>query len=160
MSTETELKLLTLLNVSAIKKPRDLDIPGGHRGSPSQSGSRDGSPAVKPAQPKKRKVIFGGELGPSGSTFGKKSKVAENGGVKEKSKGKGKEVNGNGNDHAGEPEHSGQEGGNIGEIELDEGSDEETTSLNGEYHGHAQCVGVADNQMIITTCISRPSRIS
>ncbi|ORX38416.1 hypothetical protein BD324DRAFT_620775 [Kockovaella imperatae] len=37
MSSKTEVKLLTLLNVSAIKKPRALDKPGGYRGSPLRS---------------------------------------------------------------------------------------------------------------------------
>ncbi|WWC63399.1 uncharacterized protein I303_105999 [Kwoniella dejecticola CBS 10117] len=74
MSTAQEIKLLTLLNVSAVKRPRELDIPGGHRGSPSFSKtpslvleSEDGK------EPKKRRksVVFGGEVGPSGSTYGK-----------------------------------------------------------------------------------------
>ena len=102
MSSTTELKLLTLLNVSAVKRPRALDRPGGHRGSPSlsasplvpnghtngngvghtnghaQSANGDGSPV-----PKRRKSVnFGGEVGPSGSTFS---------GVTTSSKGKGKQ---------------------------------------------------------------------
>jgi hypothetical protein len=48
MSTDTEVKLLTLLNVAAIKKPRDLDIPGGQRGSPALN-SRTASPVPAPA---------------------------------------------------------------------------------------------------------------
>ena len=39
MTSQTEVKLLTLLNVTAIKKPRALDQPGGYRGSPSVSDS-------------------------------------------------------------------------------------------------------------------------
>ncbi|KAL7422228.1 rRNA-binding ribosome biosynthesis protein utp25 [Cryptotrichosporon argae] len=87
MSAATELKLLTLLNVSSIKRPRDLDIPGGHR-SPalSREASADVSAVADDgARPKKRKsVVWGGEVGPSGSTYveGKQSKR----------KGKGKEA--------------------------------------------------------------------
>ncbi|WWC90610.1 uncharacterized protein L201_005546 [Kwoniella dendrophila CBS 6074] len=96
MSTAQEIKLLTLLNVSAVKRPRDLDKPGGHRGSPSLiSKSKTPSLVIEQEQEteslpqengegsskKKRKVIFGGEVGPSGSTYGKKGS---------NSKGKGK----------------------------------------------------------------------
>jgi U3 small nucleolar RNA-associated protein 25 len=138
MSTETELKLLTLLNVAAIKKPRELDIPGGQRGSPSIQGtsannSAAGSPASAPVPTangtKKRKgVKFGGELGPSGSLFGKRTKQVENGNAGASAngngngKGKGKEVNGNGNgeNHA--------ENGHL-EIDVDEASDDETAGV-------------------------------
>jgi U3 small nucleolar RNA-associated protein 25 len=132
MSTETEVKLLTLLNVAAIKKPRDLDIPGGQRGSPSlRNSSSSSSPAVTPAPApvggvKKRKsVLFGGELGPSGSGYGKKVKVVVE--VNGKGKGKGKEVNGNGyaNGHALEQEIAG--------VEIEEGSDDENVVASGEY---------------------------
>ena len=47
MSPRTEVKLLTLLNVTAIKKPRALDKPGGHRGSlDARSTSTPQSPRV------------------------------------------------------------------------------------------------------------------
>ena len=142
MSTATEVKLLTLLNVAAIKKPRDLDIPGGQRGSPALN-SRTASPVPAPALKskgakangngvKKRKsVIFGGELGPSGSTFGKKAKAEvngkENGNNKENggNKGKGKEVNGNGN---GNGEVSTKTNGHV-DIDVDEGSDDEGAAV-------------------------------
>lgn len=104
MSSATQLKLLTLLNVSAIKKPRDLDVPGGHRGSPSLSRTSSplptsskgalelasngkkaaGSPTTgDDGRPAKRRkgVVFGGEIGPSGSSY-KKARTP---------KGKGKE---------------------------------------------------------------------
>ncbi|OCF31541.1 U3 small nucleolar RNA-associated protein 25 [Kwoniella heveanensis BCC8398] len=85
MSTATEIKLLTLLNVSAVKRPRELDLPGGHRGSPSllrasssgvDSDSAAGAGAAEGSALKKRRksVVFGGEVGPSGSTYGKKGK--------------------------------------------------------------------------------------
>jgi U3 small nucleolar RNA-associated protein 25 len=148
MATDTEVKLLTLLNVAAIKRPRDLDIPGGQRGSPSiQSGSRGASPAIVPtaskspkskASPavdgkKKRKgVVFGGEIGPSGSGFGKKVKVAEGG----KGKGKGKEVNGNGdsnsNGHASNGNGNGHEQEDGG-VEVEEGSDDEGPAASGTF---------------------------
>ena len=146
MSTDTELKLLTLLNVSAIKKPRDLDIPGGQRGSPSlnsRNTSANASPVPTPALKgkgkgkgvvangvKKRKsVIFGGELGPSGSTFGKKVKAdgKENGnGVDDgKGEGKGKEVNGNGHSNGdGQVKTNGHT-----DIDMDEGSDDEGAAV-------------------------------
>lgn len=105
MSSAVQLKLLTLLNVSAIKRPFDLDVPGGHRSSPtlsretsltpqqppqpatveangsSSSRGADGEPPKK----KKKGVIFGGVIGPSGSTIkdgeasksGKKSKKSK-----------------------------------------------------------------------------------
>jgi U3 small nucleolar RNA-associated protein 25 len=102
----TEVKLLTLLNVSAIKRPRALDLPGGFR-SPSAPASRatsvssdereakrakangNGTPAGKKGKKGKkeeekgegeekakprRSVAWGGEMGPSGSTYGKKEK--------------------------------------------------------------------------------------
>lgn len=133
MSTETEVKLLTLLNVSAIKKPRDLDVPGGHRGSPSQSGSRDVSPPVQ--QPKKRKSVnFGGELGPSGSTYGKKkSKMDANG----KGKGKGKEVNGDANGNGNGVEFQDDEAHEVDgdeQIDLDDGSDDEAEPSTGRLY--------------------------
>lgn len=154
MATETEVKLLTLLNVAAIKRPRDLDIPGGQRGSPSiQSGSRGASPAIVPtaskspkskASPavdgkKKRKgVVFGGEIGPSGSGFGKKVKVAEGG----KGKGKGKEVNGNhsnGNGHVTHGNGNGHEQEDGG-VEVEEGSDDEGPAASGAYQAIVTCV--------------------
>lgn len=123
MAAATQVKLLTLLNVSAIKKPRSLDQPGGFRSSPSLS--RTTSPAVTingtnghdaigvsngtsgtpkskgkksrrsagaaegDTRPVKRRksVVFGGEVGPSGSTFGKSK-------AELKGKGKAKETGG------------------------------------------------------------------
>lgn len=139
MSTETEVKLLTLLNVSAIKKPRDLDIPGGQRGSPSLQGtsgnnSAVGSPAAIPTPSngtKKRKgVKFGGELGPSGSLFGKKAKQVESAEASADTngngKGKGKEVNGHGNGGS----HT-EKNGHL-DIDVDEGSDDEAAGVSSE----------------------------
>ncbi|WRT68504.1 uncharacterized protein IL334_005480 [Kwoniella shivajii] len=78
MSTATEIKLLTLLNVSAVKRPRDLDRPGGHRGSPSFSKApstvQESEDGKEPSAKRRKSVVFGGEVGPSGSTFGKKGK--------------------------------------------------------------------------------------
>jgi U3 small nucleolar RNA-associated protein 25 len=97
MSTSVELKLLTLLNVSAIKRPREADQPGAQRRSisvsPSVQPNPQSSTAVEssteiesteePPRKKKRGVSFGGEVGPSGSgalkkgkTHGKKAGVA------------------------------------------------------------------------------------
>lgn len=110
MVSLTEVKLLTLLNVTAIKKPFEMDVPGGHRGSPALGGrsasastSSPAPTAVSPAtstkaktskglsspamkkgeagangeKAKRRKsVVFGGEVGPSGSTFAGKRKRA------------------------------------------------------------------------------------
>lgn len=152
MSTAVEVKLLTLLNVSAIKRPRDKDLPGGYRSSPS--ASRISSPAVTnhadesgtsstlngtyPAEngeqaggnaarresndaessegrpvKKRKSVVWGGEVGPSGSTYGQ--------GKKGKGKGKGKEkevveeaVNG------GEQEEEGEDEELVGEDEDEE----------------------------------------
>jgi U3 small nucleolar RNA-associated protein 25 len=107
MSSAVQLKLLTLLNVSAIKRPFDLDVPGGHRSSPtlsretsltpqqppqpssievngsSSSSSRgaDGEPPKK----KKKGVIFGGVIGPSGSTI-KDGEASKSGSGEKKSK--------------------------------------------------------------------------
>jgi U3 small nucleolar RNA-associated protein 25 len=165
MSTETELKLLTLLNVAAIKKPRDLDIPGGQRGSPSIQGtsannSAAGSPAAVPVPStngtrKRKGVKFGGELGPSGSLFGKKTKVVENGKASASAntngiangKGKGKEVNGNGNG-----ESHAEKNGHL-EIDVDEASDDETAGISSEPFYQAR-EPRADNQTIDSTSIS------
>ena len=142
MSTDTEVKLLTLLNVAAIKKPRDLDIPGGQRGSPALN-SRTASPVPAPAlkakgakangtangngMKKRKSVIFGGELGPSGSTFGKKAKAEVNGKENGNDKGKGKEVNGSGNGN-GNGEVSKKINGHV-DIDVDEGSDDEGAAV-------------------------------
>ncbi|KAJ9102456.1 hypothetical protein QFC21_002856 [Naganishia friedmannii] len=89
MSTSVELKLLTLLNVSAIKRPREADQPGAQRRSisvsPSVQPNPQGSTAVEftaelesseePPRKKKRGVSFGGEVGPSGSASLKKGKT-------------------------------------------------------------------------------------
>ena len=162
MSTETEVKLLTLLNVSAIKKPRDLDIPGGQRGSPSLQGtsgnnSAVGSPAAVPTSSKgtkKRKgVKFGGELGPSGSLFGKKAKQVENAkasaDMSGNGKGKGKEVNGNGNG-----ESHAEKTGHL-DIDVDEGSDDEAAGVPSEPIPLA-IIPSADHQAIDSTSISDP----
>jgi hypothetical protein len=108
MSSAVQLKLLTLLNVSAIKRPFDLDVPGGHRSSPtlsretsltpqqppqpatveangSSSSSNSRGADGEPPKKKKKGVIFGGVIGPSGSTIkdgeasksGKKSKKSK-----------------------------------------------------------------------------------
>ncbi|RSH88852.1 rRNA-binding ribosome biosynthesis protein utp25 [Saitozyma podzolica] len=136
MSSVTELKLLTLLNVTAIKRPRELDLPGGHRASPSTSrrGSLSLNGTGEGRQKKRRKsVVFGGEVGPSGSTYGNKAKK-EKGSGKAKGRGKGKEeVDGgegaiNGivsNGHAGEVD-LGSNG--LDWLEAGDGSDEEGES--------------------------------
>lgn len=106
MVSLTEVKLLTLLNVTAIKRPREKDVPGGHRGSPSlgrstplpdttahqtdglsnassanaASGSANGangSSQAEKAVKRRKSVVFGGEVGPSGSTFAGKRKRAK-----------------------------------------------------------------------------------
>lgn len=103
MSTSVQLKLLTLLNVSAIKRPREADQPGAQRRSISVSPSEQAQPqssieptssgaggetSEEPPRKKKRGVSFGGELGPSGSGLKKEkadkkksdaSKVERNG---------------------------------------------------------------------------------
>ena len=77
MSTPTHLKLLTLLNVSASKRPLDLDVPGGDfsphalRRSKSHSAQSSAEPEAKR---KKKGVVFGGEIGPSGATLNGKGK--------------------------------------------------------------------------------------
>jgi len=138
MSTASELKLLTLLNVSAVKRPRELDVPGGHRGSPSTSRSSsvvpssteppsatasgtpkgrtngatqsngNGEPPVK----RRRSVVFGGELGPSGSTYGKKAK-----------KGKGKEK---AEEKGDEPVAVAMDGEDDEELDVESGDEGET----------------------------------
>lgn len=68
MSSETELKLLTLLNVCAVKRPRELDLPGGYRGTTSASPTLHVSGNNLVTESKKRKrVYFGGVVGPSSS---------------------------------------------------------------------------------------------
>jgi hypothetical protein len=91
MSTAVQLKLLTLLNVSAIKRPRDADQPGAQRRSISvspsvqiqpqssnegESSNAAGETSEEPPKKKKRGVSFGGEVGPSGSG-GKKEKTSK-----------------------------------------------------------------------------------
>lgn len=78
MTTATEVKLLTLLNVSAIKRPREGEKPGGFR-SPtvSRQQSVDGEAAAPTPSKRRRSVVFGGELGPSGSTYGQNGKKAK-----------------------------------------------------------------------------------
>jgi U3 small nucleolar RNA-associated protein 25 len=148
MVSAMEVKLLTLLNVSAVKRPRQQDVPGGHRGSPSLSGrgSRqasvnaadaqsaaaptettvaDGEPVAK----RRRSVVFGGELGPSGSTYGKKQTNGDgetliNGNGKGKGKGK---VNG-----------KGKEGSDFAAFQAfangpDSGDEDDEETAAGEY---------------------------
>lgn len=123
MSSAVQLKLLTLLNVSAIKRPFELDVPGGHRssptlsretslvpqirepatGTPKKNGSSSKSPSKsasktsngrgadgEPPKKKKKGVIFGGVIGPSGSTI-KEGKSEEKKGKKNKDKKRGEE---------------------------------------------------------------------
>lgn len=144
MTSLTEVKLLTLLNVTAIKRPRDLDRPGGYRASPVvsrtgsvdnaaeqngaaasavQNGSQDSQDgADRPPLKKRKSVNFGGELGPSGSTY-----------LKGKVKGKAK-TNGAGpapqkaNGHAEAPNGSSSSGiaaEFLGLADLAEASDDE-----------------------------------
>ncbi|KAL1413346.1 rRNA-binding ribosome biosynthesis protein utp25 [Vanrija albida] len=76
MTTATEVKLLTLLNVSAIKRAREGEKPGGFRSpTTSRQQSVDGDAAAPPKR--RRSVVFGGELGPSGSTYGQNGKKAK-----------------------------------------------------------------------------------
>ncbi|BEJ14162.1 hypothetical protein CspHIS471_0313360 [Cutaneotrichosporon sp. HIS471] len=75
MASAAEVKLLTLLNVSAVKRPRELDLPGGFRSpATSRPQSQSGSPAPnsEPQPKRRRSVVFGGEVGPSGSAYGNK----------------------------------------------------------------------------------------
>ena len=121
MVSATEVKLLTLLNVTAIKRPRELDIPGGHRASPSvgppESSSRGQNPvgstskkqvkvvngsnghsATSPPAKRCKSVNFAGEVGPSGSTYSESPRPTN--GLAGKGKGKAKQ-NGTVNGHAG-----------------------------------------------------------
>lgn len=85
MSTAKEVKLLTLLNVSAVKRPRELDLPGGHRSSPSLKGTSTQQNSEDGESKKRRKsVVWGGEVGPSGSHYFKGSGKREKGKAKEK----------------------------------------------------------------------------
>ena len=163
MSTATEVKLLTLLNVSAIKKPRTKDQPGGYRSSPSISrrssplestlnGEKNGSSSKTPVHQhdkkgtpngkkgkqsgenisaKKRKsVVWGGEVGPSGSTYGqKKQKNSVKGGTT--IKGKEKEVEGMVDVEEGGEGDEGHEGESelVGDIEEDENEFNGTSSM-------------------------------
>ncbi|KAI9637456.1 uncharacterized protein MKK02DRAFT_23689 [Dioszegia hungarica] len=107
MVSLTEVKLLTLLNVTAIKKPFEMDVPGGHRGSPALGG-RSASASTSKAgangeKTKRRKsVVFGGEVGPSGSTFaGKRKRAGGDMGVEvEDGPSKKNTAQANGNGHA------------------------------------------------------------
>lgn len=112
--TTTEVKLLTLLNVSAIKRPRDLDLPGGFR-SPSASRAQSvDNDEVQKKRPR-RSVMWGGEMGPSGSTFGKKGKG------KEKEKKVVVEVNGD---------------VEVEEAEVDESDDDVETAASDSFNSH------------------------
>ncbi|ODN90832.1 U3 small nucleolar RNA-associated protein 25 [Cryptococcus wingfieldii CBS 7118] len=87
--TATQVKLLTLLNVSAVKRPRDRDLPGGHR-SPSvrDQSVAQGSDAGEQPEKKRKSVIWGGEIGPSGSQFNKGGKGKGKGKAKGEANGK------------------------------------------------------------------------
>jgi len=95
MSSETEVKLLTLLNVSAVKRPRELDLPGGHRGSPTASPTPNGTKNTNAhgqvgARKRKKSVGFAGIVGPR-----ENSKAAQiEGKGKGKAKAKGNTLNG------------------------------------------------------------------
>lgn len=85
MSTAKEVKLLTLLNVSAVKRPRELDLPGGHRSSPSLKGTSTQQNSEDGESKKRRKsVVWGGEVGPSGIQYLKGNGKREKGKAKEK----------------------------------------------------------------------------
>lgn len=96
MSSAVQLKLLTLLNVSAIKRPFDFELPGGHRSTSTSAEPQAESPLPLPAadppasasagaapdgpsEPpkKKRKSVQWNaqmEIGPSGSQQAKNGK--------------------------------------------------------------------------------------
>lgn len=85
MSTPTQLKLLTLLNVSASKRPLDVDVPGGDRSAHALRRSNSSSvesPAEPQAKRVKKGVVFGGEIGPSGASLLGKGKGKSNGKTK------------------------------------------------------------------------------
>nr|ODN94411.1 U3 small nucleolar RNA-associated protein 25 [Cryptococcus depauperatus CBS 7855] len=127
MSTFTEVKLLTLLNVSAVKRPRDVDQPGGHRSSPSTRRISTAPSLEEGEQRKRRKsVVFGGEVGPSGSTYSK--------GSNSRAKRKGKAAsNGNGKNEAFAGMEEQLEGEDkIIDIAEDESYDEEGPENSGE----------------------------
>lgn len=122
----TEVKLLTLLNVSAIKRPRDLDQPGGFR-SPSTSRPQSVDGAEPPAPKKKRGVVFGGEIGPSGSTYGKKGKKAVKIAVAEEENGDGEDVL---------VEETAEDGDAAAEAEEDGGDDDDEEANDDTFNTH------------------------
>jgi hypothetical protein len=75
MSTTMQLKLLTLLNVSATKRPLDVDSPGAvakfpiRRSNPTSTSSSPvaNGDAAEPPRKRKKTVQWNGEIGPSGS---------------------------------------------------------------------------------------------
>lgn len=103
MATDVQVKLLTLLNVSAIKRPLDIDRPGGWR-SNSQTSNSSPKPQAQeadqandndePPKKKRRGVSFGGEMGPTGSA--RAEAKPEKPGKKDKERIKGIAANGNG----------------------------------------------------------------
>ena len=79
MTTAAEVKLLTLLNVTAVKRPHTIDAPGGHRGSPqlkavAELGGLNGSPKGHAGVKRRKSVTFAGVVGPSGTQSGKAKK--------------------------------------------------------------------------------------
>jgi U3 small nucleolar RNA-associated protein 25 len=170
MASLTELKLLTLLNVSAVKHPRPLDIPGGHRGSPTIS--RNQSPSSKrltsdnkegsdgngvngddsARKAKRRKsVVFGGEVGPSGSSFANGTGKGKQSQDKTKGKKKSVDINaaqvpnghtsGNGNAHLASEKSHGAVNGHVTIAEHD--SEEEGESSNsGMYNVSSRTVRI------------------
>lgn len=144
MSSEVQVKLLTLLNVSAVKKPFEKDVPGGHRGSPVPSTSRNGTVGLtstngssqsasasgkrkangSPANMKKRRrsVMFGGVIGPSGSQQSITSKPPVNGHSAAKGKAK---ANGEGPDRPTSVEKSFENGSSLEGLVLAKDEDDD-----------------------------------
>ncbi|RXK42415.1 U3 small nucleolar RNA-associated protein 25 [Tremella mesenterica] len=72
MSSATEVRLLTLLNITATRYPLDRDQPGGHRSSTSTPTPASPQPNEGQAVKRRKSVVFGGEVGPTGSSFVRK----------------------------------------------------------------------------------------
>ena len=136
MSSEAEVKLLTLLNVCAVKRPRELDLPGGHRGSSSASpvpkGTRNRNGHGEEREVKKRRSVnFGGELGPSGSAWSKaKNKTkADQKNANRVASAHGMDNGVKANGHAGEGEYA---SGTEGLAADDEGSEDDAGPSSGQ----------------------------